>query len=165
MLLWPITGAAKGPRGTSTGCWGHVCLSVCSSDGGLPRHGAFQGADLKKSKTQAALKVSALRRFHWVLAGALVPPAKLSHREGGSHRAQPQQPYKDPSPKPLSDPSALSVMRTEMKPSKPTQGRRCPRHLFAHEAQVSVHPEVSLEGGRGGKGLYGFQDLLLHPNV
>ena len=134
-----------------------MCLSVCSSDGGLLKHGAFQGADLKKSKTQAALKVSALRRFHWVLAGALVLPAKLSHWEGGCHRARPQQPYKDPSLKPLSDPSALSVMHMEMKPSKPTQGRRCPGTFspsLTREAQVSVPLKVSLEGGRGAKGLF-----------
>lgn len=59
------------------GCWGHVCLSLCSLDGGLPKQGAFQEADLKKSKTQAALKVPPLRHFHQVLAGMLVLPAKL----------------------------------------------------------------------------------------
>lgn len=147
------------------GCWGHACLSVCSSDSGLPKHGTFQGIDLKKSKTQPALKVSALGCFHWVLAGAWVLPAMFSHREGGPQQAQPQQPCKDPSPKQLADPLAPSVMQMETKPSKPTkptQGRRCPRHLppsLTHEAPGSVPLKVSLEGGRGGKGLVQFPRL------
>lgn len=103
------------------GCWGHVCLSLCSLDGGLPKHGAFQGADLKKSKTQAARKVPALRHFHRVLAGTLALPAKLSHQEGGCHRAQPPLPYKDPSLKLPLDPSALSMWHVEMKPSRTTE--------------------------------------------
>lgn len=61
------------------GCWGHKSQAACSSDRDLPKHSAFQGVDLKKSKTQAAWKVSALRCFCWVLAGALVLLAKLSH--------------------------------------------------------------------------------------
>lgn len=103
------------------GCWGHVCLSLCSLDGSLPKHGAFQEADLKKSKTQAALKVPPLRHFHQVLAGTLVLPAKLSHQEGGCHQAQPPLPYKDPSLKLPLDPCALSILHMEMKPSRTTK--------------------------------------------
>lgn len=98
-----------------------MCLSLCSLDGGLPKHGAFQGVDLKKSKTQAALEVPALRHFHRVLAGTLVLLAKLSHQEGGCHRAQPPLPYKDPSLKLPLDPSALSMLHMEMKPSRTTE--------------------------------------------
>lgn len=118
-LLCPII--AVRPGTLARGCGAHVCLSLCSLDGGLPKHGAFQGADLKKSKTQAALKVPALRHSHWVLAGTLVLPAKLSHQEGGCHQAQPPLPYKDPSLKLPLDPSALSMLHTELKPSRATK--------------------------------------------
>lgn len=94
-----------------------MCLSLCSLDGGLHKHGTFQEADLKKSKTQ----VPALRHFHQVLAGTLVLPAKLSHQEGGCHQAQPPLPYKYPSLKLPLDPSALSMLHMEMKPSRTTK--------------------------------------------
>lgn len=120
-LVSPRCSVPSQQRDLARGCWGHVCLSLCSLDGGLPKHGAFQGADLKKSKTQAARKVPALRRFHRVLAGTLALPAKLSHQEGGCHRAQPPLPYKDPSLKLPLDPCALSMWHVEMKPSRTTE--------------------------------------------